>query len=125
MNAQTVAIVASPVVSLVGAALVTFISARSQTAATKHRTENDTAVELSKQLLGERAQLLERLDRNVMSVKNQVTNGGSNLAATVGDTSRRMSDLTDDMRVIRADLSGLAKDVRDLRGTVNALKRTL
>ncbi|MDY0113717.1 MAG: hypothetical protein RBS21_05510 [Corynebacterium sp.] len=123
MSAQMVAVIASPVVSLFGAAVVALITARSTSATTRHQTESTTAVELSRQLFAERAQLLERVDRNIDAVKTQVTNGGSNLAATVGETNRQVSDLGDDMRVLRADLSGLGDEVRGLRHDLNAVKR--
>jgi len=118
-----VAVIASPIVSLFGAAVVALITARSTSATTRHHTVSTTAVELSRQLFAERTQLLERVDRNIDAVKTQVTNGGSNLAATVGETNRQVSDLGDDMRVLRADLSGLGDEVRGLRHDLNAVKR--
>ncbi len=118
-----IAVIASPIVSLLAAAIVAAITARSTSATTKHQTENTTAVELSKQLFEERTQLLERMDKKVDAVKTQVTNGGSNLAVTVGETNRHVSDLGDDMRVMRADLSGLGDEVRGLRHDLSALER--
>jgi len=123
VNAVLVATIASPVVTLVGAAVVALIAARSTSKTARYQSDQTTATELARQLMLERAQLLDRVDRNLTAVKGQVTNGGSNLAENVANSSAAIAAISDDLRLVRENVLGLGEDVRGLRDDLLELQR--
>lgn len=61
----------------------------------------------------------------VDKIKEQVTNGGSNLAATVGQVKSMLSDQREDIAGIRKDIGGIRGEIREERESRVDLARTL
>lgn len=61
----------------------------------------------------------------VDKIKEQVTNGGSNLAATVGQVKSMLSDQREDIAGIRKDIGGIRGEIRQERESRVDLARTL
>lgn len=53
--------------------------------------------------------------KKLTEVKDQVTNGGSNLAATVGEIKVELGELGADVHGLRRDIGGLRGELRDER----------
>lgn len=61
----------------------------------------------------------------VDKIKEQVTNGGSNLAATVGQVKSMLSGQREDIAGIRKDIGGIRGEIREERESRVDLARTL
>lgn len=61
----------------------------------------------------------------VAKIEEQVTNGGSNLAATVGQVKSMLSDQREDIAGIRKDIGGIRGEIRQERESRVDLARTL
>lgn len=61
----------------------------------------------------------------VDKIKEQVSNGGSNLAATVGQVKSMLSDQREDIAGIRKDIGGIRGEIRQERESRVDLARTL
>mgnify|MGYP002782238016 CR=1 FL=1 len=63
--------------------------------------------------------------KKLSDVKEQVTNGGSNLAATVGDVKKMLTEQRKDVHGIRQDIGDLRGEVRDERQARLELARAI
>lgn len=63
-----------------------------------------------------------RVGQKMAAVQDQVTNGGSNLAATVGEIKRMLDGQGHDVRSLRDDIGGLRGEVRDLEHRVRRIE---
>lgn len=61
----------------------------------------------------------------VAKIEEQVTNGGSNLAATVGQVKSMLSEQREDIAGIRKDIGGIRGEIRQERESRVDLARTL
>ena len=61
----------------------------------------------------------------VAKIEEQVTNGGSNLAATVGQVKSMLSDQREDIAGIRKDIGGIRGEIHQERESRVDLARTL
>lgn len=61
----------------------------------------------------------------VGKIKDQVTNGGSNLATTVGEVKQMLTEQRADISGLRADIGGLREELRDERRARVELARTV
>lgn len=108
------------------AAFGAYLTARHTRQATDHQTDAANWLSFNQQLqtrLNQVERSIGGVGGAVQEVRTQVTNGGSNLAATVGEVNRKVGNLGDDLRVMRNDMSGLGTDIRGLRDDLNALER--
>lgn len=64
-----------------------------------------------------------RTNKKMTAVQDQVTNGGSNLAATVGEIKHMLDGQGHDVRSLRDDIGGLRGEVRDIEHRVRRIEQ--
>lgn len=64
-----------------------------------------------------------RANQKMTAVQNQVTNGGTNLAVTVGEIRCMLDGQGHDVRSLRDDIGGLRGEVRDLQHRVRRIEQ--
>lgn len=114
-----------PTVVALIAAVGAWVSATYQQRASNHHTDSELLRGFNQQLQERLNQVENRLgtvSSMTQQVRTQVTNGGTNLAETVGKTNGLLGALGEDVRVMRSDLSGLGNDVRRLREDLTKLE---